>query len=258
VPVKAGAKLQQLLPYALEEHLADDIDDLHFAIGRRAGEASARRSPWWRARCSMSGWRCCARAASNPRRSTPTATCCRAIPDRRWCSWKRTRCVYARPVLPGDAARGCAGGGARDRAIRRRCAAEAARGVSFSTRERRSGSGTPHRSKRRVLISTASRSSCSPADPWRCSRSNCRPRHRSTCCRRLRSDGGARRRPQGLAGGGDPAGVSHQPAPRSKFGELQLLKNREHQLDASIRDTFRTAMPGTRTASMRAAAWSNA
>jgi len=25
---------------------------------------------------------------------------------------------------------------------------------------------------------------------------------------------------------------------------LQLLKNREHQLDASIRDTFRTAMPG--------------
>src|ERR1700730_576261 len=40
VPVKAGARLQQLVPYALEEHLADDIDDLHFAIGRRAGEAS--------------------------------------------------------------------------------------------------------------------------------------------------------------------------------------------------------------------------
>src|ERR1700730_15788832 len=40
VPVRAGAKLQQLVPYALEEHLADDIDDLHFAIGRRAGEAS--------------------------------------------------------------------------------------------------------------------------------------------------------------------------------------------------------------------------
>ncbi|HXN79886.1 MAG TPA: type II secretion system protein GspL, partial [Steroidobacteraceae bacterium] len=40
VPVKAGAKLQQLVPYALEEHLADDIDDLHFAIGKRAGEAS--------------------------------------------------------------------------------------------------------------------------------------------------------------------------------------------------------------------------
>jgi len=40
VPVKAGAKLQQLLPYALEEHLADDIDDLHFAIGKRTGDSS--------------------------------------------------------------------------------------------------------------------------------------------------------------------------------------------------------------------------
>jgi general secretion pathway protein L len=39
VPVKAGAKLLQLVPYALEEHLADDIDDLHFAIGRRAADS---------------------------------------------------------------------------------------------------------------------------------------------------------------------------------------------------------------------------
>jgi general secretion pathway protein L len=35
VPSRSGAKLQQLIPYALEEHLADDIDDLHFAIGKR-------------------------------------------------------------------------------------------------------------------------------------------------------------------------------------------------------------------------------
>src|SRR5258707_6215766 len=40
VPVKAGAKLQQLLPYALEEQLADDIDDLHFAVGKRAGDSA--------------------------------------------------------------------------------------------------------------------------------------------------------------------------------------------------------------------------
>jgi general secretion pathway protein L len=39
VPVKAGAKLQQLVPYALEEHLADNIEDLHFAIGKRAGDS---------------------------------------------------------------------------------------------------------------------------------------------------------------------------------------------------------------------------
>jgi len=36
VPARAGARLQQLVPYALEEHLAEDIDELHFAIGRRA------------------------------------------------------------------------------------------------------------------------------------------------------------------------------------------------------------------------------
>src|SRR5256884_6829823 len=40
IPVKAGAKLQQLVPYALEEQLADDIDDLHFAIGKRAGDSA--------------------------------------------------------------------------------------------------------------------------------------------------------------------------------------------------------------------------
>jgi general secretion pathway protein L len=40
VPVKAGARLAQLVPYALEEQLADDIEQLHFAIGRRAGDSS--------------------------------------------------------------------------------------------------------------------------------------------------------------------------------------------------------------------------
>jgi len=40
VPMKAGTKLQAVVPYALEEQLADDIDDLHFAIGKRVGESS--------------------------------------------------------------------------------------------------------------------------------------------------------------------------------------------------------------------------
>lgn len=39
-PAKAGTKLQHLVPYALEEQLAEDIEDLHFAIGRRVGEAT--------------------------------------------------------------------------------------------------------------------------------------------------------------------------------------------------------------------------
>jgi general secretion pathway protein L len=40
VPVKAGTKIQQVVPFALEEQLADDIDDLHFAIGKRVGDSS--------------------------------------------------------------------------------------------------------------------------------------------------------------------------------------------------------------------------
>ena len=39
-PAKAGTKLQQLVPFALEEQLAEDIEDLHFAIGRRQGDAT--------------------------------------------------------------------------------------------------------------------------------------------------------------------------------------------------------------------------
>jgi len=39
VPVKAGAKLQQLVPYALEEQLAEDIEDLHFALGKRSPDS---------------------------------------------------------------------------------------------------------------------------------------------------------------------------------------------------------------------------
>ncbi len=41
LPARAGAKLQQIVPYALEEQLAEDIDELHFAIGKRAADAPA-------------------------------------------------------------------------------------------------------------------------------------------------------------------------------------------------------------------------
>jgi general secretion pathway protein L len=39
-PAKAGAKLHQLVPYALEEQLAQDIDELHFAVGRRQSDSA--------------------------------------------------------------------------------------------------------------------------------------------------------------------------------------------------------------------------
>lgn len=43
LPLRGGAKLQQALPYALEEYLADDVENLHFAAGarRRSGKIPA-------------------------------------------------------------------------------------------------------------------------------------------------------------------------------------------------------------------------
>ena len=35
VPVKSGTKLAQVVPFALEEQLASDVDELHFAVGKR-------------------------------------------------------------------------------------------------------------------------------------------------------------------------------------------------------------------------------
>jgi general secretion pathway protein L len=43
LPLKSGVKPQQVVPYALEEQLAEDIDALHFAIGKRA--AASTRTP---------------------------------------------------------------------------------------------------------------------------------------------------------------------------------------------------------------------
>lgn len=39
LPLKSGAKLMQVVPFALEEQLASDVEDLHFAIGKRDGAA---------------------------------------------------------------------------------------------------------------------------------------------------------------------------------------------------------------------------
>jgi general secretion pathway protein L len=35
LPLKSGAKLAQVVPFALEEHLASDVEDMHFAVGKR-------------------------------------------------------------------------------------------------------------------------------------------------------------------------------------------------------------------------------
>lgn len=40
VPVKSAARVLQTVPFALEEHLTEDVADLHFAIGRRQPDGS--------------------------------------------------------------------------------------------------------------------------------------------------------------------------------------------------------------------------
>lgn len=38
LPLKGGAKLAQVVPFALEEQLAEDVEDLHFAVGKRGSQ----------------------------------------------------------------------------------------------------------------------------------------------------------------------------------------------------------------------------
>lgn len=40
VPARSGQKVQQIVPYALEEQVAEDIDSLQFAVGRRVGDSA--------------------------------------------------------------------------------------------------------------------------------------------------------------------------------------------------------------------------
>jgi general secretion pathway protein L len=54
LPLKSSAKLAQIVPFALEEQLATDVEDLHFAVGKREGRpgtpvtvvARARMTEW--------------------------------------------------------------------------------------------------------------------------------------------------------------------------------------------------------------------
>src|ERR1700733_3855809 len=55
VPAKSGARIQQIVPFALEEQVAEDIDSLHFAVGRRVG-GSARIPVAVVSRALLDGW----------------------------------------------------------------------------------------------------------------------------------------------------------------------------------------------------------
>ena len=245
VPVKAGAKLQQLLPYALEEHLADDIDDLHFAIGRRAGEAS-RTPVAVVARALLNEWLAMLRASGiEPEAIYADSDLLPRNPGQAVVLLEEdavcVRSPGASPVtLPADA-------------------------LAEALEIAQSGVDAPLTGARGLILYTG-------AAEWQ--------RHSAQIeAARAHFDG---IKIQLLTGG--PLALFAQQLPAStpinllqgayaptaaravglrawrvaaillvslislhlagKFGELQLLKNREHQLDASIRDTFRTAMPG--------------
>jgi general secretion pathway protein L len=62
-PVRGAARIVQAVPYALEEQLASDLENLHFAIGHRDASSPARRS--------SAGRRCGTPPASARTRPTP-------------------------------------------------------------------------------------------------------------------------------------------------------------------------------------------
>ncbi len=62
LPLKSGAKLAQVVPFALEEQLATDVEDLHFAVGKRESRpgtpvtvVSHARMQAWQAALSEAG-----------------------------------------------------------------------------------------------------------------------------------------------------------------------------------------------------------
>jgi general secretion pathway protein L len=63
VPARAGARVHQVVPFALEEHLAEDIDSLHFAVGKR-GADSARTPVAVVARVLLDQWLAAMRAVN--------------------------------------------------------------------------------------------------------------------------------------------------------------------------------------------------
>jgi general secretion pathway protein L len=79
-PAKNAAKLAQVIPFALEERVADEIEDLHFAIGSRDSD-TGRVPVTVVARARIDGWLAELRAAGlNPQAIYPEAALLPAMP----------------------------------------------------------------------------------------------------------------------------------------------------------------------------------
>ena len=79
-PAKGAAKLAQVIPYALEERVADEIENLHFAIGERTAD-NGRVPVTVVARARLDAWLAELRAAGlNPTAIYPESTLLPAMP----------------------------------------------------------------------------------------------------------------------------------------------------------------------------------
>src|SRR5688572_19259557 len=79
-PAKSATKLAQVIPYALEERVADEIEDLHFAIGERNAE-TGRVPVVVVARARIDAWLATLRAAGfNPQAIYSEASLLPAMP----------------------------------------------------------------------------------------------------------------------------------------------------------------------------------
>src|ERR1700723_3204947 len=92
LPPGSGVKLARAVPFALEEQLTEDVDQLSFSIGRRrpGGPTAAHPWPWSRAPPCRAGLRSSGPPASIRLRSIPISRSCRRIPDTR-CSGSKAR-----------------------------------------------------------------------------------------------------------------------------------------------------------------------
>lgn len=253
VPVKAGAKLQQLVPYALEEHLADNIEDLHFAIGKRAGD-SARTPVAVVARNLLDEWLASLRAAGiQPDVMYADSSLLPENPGQSVALLEEDT-IFVRPpggspvTLPSDA-------------------------LAEALEIAQSGAASGETGARGLILYTG-------AAEWQRHSPQveaARPLFDGIKVQLLTS-GPLALFAQQLPSGAAINLLQGTYAPTSSRGtelrawrvaalllaslialhvvgktaELQLLKKREHQVDASIRDTFRSAMPGeTNTADAR-------
>jgi general secretion pathway protein L len=244
LPAKAGTKLAQLVPYALEEHLADDIDDLQFAIGKSVGNTSRTRVAVV-ARALLNDWLATLRAAGiNPDAIYADSDLLPENPGQAVVLLEEGG-VFVRPpgaspvTLPADAL-----GQALDIAALQADTASGARGLILYT-------GAAEWQQHSAQVEAV------------------RPQFDGIKIQLL--TGG----PLALLAQQLPAGVAinllqGDYAPKSgaavgwqawrvaamllaglvalhvggKATQLHFLKSREHQVDASIRDTVRSAMPG--------------